>query len=371
MNILILNWRDIKHPLAGGAEISLMKHAVYWKRHGAQVTWFSSAVKNRPVQETIDGISIVRQGSHFTVHIYAMMYYLKQQKDTVDIVIDSFHFIPFFSPLYISRKKIIALINEIAEKVWFQNLPYPIALIGYYLEPFFFKLYKSIPFISGSSSTKHDLIKVGISKSEIYVIHHGIDHPKKISEEASREFSLVFLGRISQDKGIIDALETLELVSHKFQKVSLWIIGKEERQGLLDELIEKHCKNSTGTKERIKYFGFVDDEKKFSLLQHAFVLIHPSTREGWGLNVIEANCVGTPAIGYNVSGLRDSIQDKKTGLLVAEKSPRGMADAVIKLYEKKRFYKELSNNAQKWSKQFSWDTAGEESWKIIQQKASV
>lgn len=66
MKVLVLNWRDPKHPLAGGAEISLLHHVSYWKEKGYDVTWFASGFDKAKKQEMIDGIKIVRSGSHFT-----------------------------------------------------------------------------------------------------------------------------------------------------------------------------------------------------------------------------------------------------------------------------------------------------------------
>ena len=76
MNILILNWRDPKHPLAGGAEISLMEHAKYWKKQGASILWISSKFEGCIPSEKIRGIEFLRIGNQFTVHIMTLLYYL-------------------------------------------------------------------------------------------------------------------------------------------------------------------------------------------------------------------------------------------------------------------------------------------------------
>src|SRR5437763_577318 len=116
MKILILNWRDIKHPLGGGAEISLFEHAQYWKRQGAEVIWFSSIFYNARAEETIKGIKMIRKGSHYTVQLRGIFYYLTGRFGKTDIVIDCFHFLPFFTPLFIDSTKTIALIHEVADK---------------------------------------------------------------------------------------------------------------------------------------------------------------------------------------------------------------------------------------------------------------
>src|SRR3989344_5103060 len=105
MRILILNWRDIKHPLAGGAEIATHEHAKEWVRRGHEVTQFSSSIKGESAFDTIDGVKIIRRGNHYTVHIRAFFYYIMNLRQKIDLVVDEFHFIPFFTPLYVSKKK--------------------------------------------------------------------------------------------------------------------------------------------------------------------------------------------------------------------------------------------------------------------------
>jgi glycosyltransferase involved in cell wall biosynthesis len=83
--------------------------------------------------------------------------------------------------------------------------------------------------------------------------------------------------------------------------------------------------------------------------------------------VIEANMVGTPAVGYNIGGLRDSILHMKTGLLTEENTPEALFEGISKLIEDKLLYNRLSRNAFKWSKTFNWEKAGRESLSIIEQ----
>lgn len=364
MNILILNWRDPRHPLAGGAEISLHKHAQYWVEKGAKVTWFASKFHKAKKVEDLDGIKIIRRGSHYTVSIWYFCYYLKWGITEFDLLIDCFHFLPFFTPLYIKNKKIIALINEVAGDVWFENIILPLAFVGYKLEPVVIRLYKNIPFITGSNSAKKDLMKVGINKNNITVINHGISDlvfKTKVPEKETKP-TLLFLGRLSKDKGIEDALLMLELLIRDNPEIVLWVVGKFESKDY--ERRVRKLINEFKVKNNCIFYGYVDEEKKAELLARAWILVHPSSKEGWGLNVIEANSVGTPAVGYNVAGLRDSIIDGRTGVLV-EQDAISLADGVELLVEDKKKLSQLSKNALKWSKQFTWEKAGSDSYKYI------
>src|ERR1019366_8001153 len=73
--------------------------------------------------------------------------------------------------------------------------------------------------------------------------------------------------------------------------------------------------------ESITFTGGLPEEGKNAELRRAHLLIHTSIREGWGLNVIEANAMGTPAIVYPVGGLVDSTLDGQTGILTRDETP--------------------------------------------------
>jgi glycosyltransferase involved in cell wall biosynthesis len=86
---------------------------------------------------------------------------------------------------------------------------------------------------------------------------------------------------------------------------------------------------------------------------HALVL--PSVREGWGLVVTEANSLGTPCVGYDVSGLRDSVKDGETGLLAEAGNVDDLADKIIMFLTDDTLRERLSRNALDYSRRFSWD----------------
>ena len=64
----------------------------------------------------------------------------------------------------------------------------------------------------------------------------------------------------------------------------------------------------------VTLFGCVNDDLKYKLLSQAHLVLVPGVHEGWGLVVMESKGMGTPAIAYNVPGLRDSVRDGKTGI---------------------------------------------------------
>lgn len=363
MNILVLNWRDPKHPLAGGAEISLLEHIKYWQKKGENVSWYGSGFSGGKRIDSFEGIKIIRKGSHFTVAINFFIDWISGRFRETDLIIDCFHFIPFLTPVYIRDKKILAVINEVAGELWFKNLFFPLAYIGSKLEPLIFKLYNGIPFMTGSESAKKELIDVGISKNKITVVNHGIYISKKIKVHAKEKNpTLIYLGRIAKDKGIEDAIKIFADLKEYYKNLTLWVVGRHESPEYEFKL--KQLINSLKVGNSLKFFGYVDENKKNELLSKAWLLIHPSTKEGWGLNVIESNLVGTPAIGYNVAGLVDSIKNNKTGLLV-EKNLESFKNGVNTLLSDKVKLLKMGEDAKIWAKNFSWEKAGKMSYDLL------
>ena len=104
------------------------------------------------------------------------------------------------------------------------------------------------------------------------------------------------------------------------------------------------------------YFNKNDKDAKVKLMQSAWALIFPSVKEGWGMTVTECAACATPTIATNVTGLKDSVVDGETGILISQNpSKKELADAMIKLIENPKLLETLSNNALKRAKAFTWE----------------
>ena len=97
MNILILNWRDLKHSWAGGGEVYIFEQASRWVKLGHTVTVFCGQdVYNKlPEYEKIQGIHVYRRGGRYSLYFYAIWYYFTKFRNTTDIIIDVENGIPF------------------------------------------------------------------------------------------------------------------------------------------------------------------------------------------------------------------------------------------------------------------------------------
>ncbi len=369
MNILMLSWRGPGHPLAGGAEQSSHEHAKGWIKKGHKVWLFTSFYKGAKKNEVINGVNIIRSGGDVLgVQIKTMQWYLFGKHPKFDLVVDEFHGIPFFTPIYVRTKK-LGWIHEVAKEVWWFN-PWPKpfnlipAVVGTVFERFIFSiLYKNIPFMTVSESTKRELTIWGIAKQKITVINNGVSLEKPPHQNKEKVKTAMYLGVLTRDKGIEDAINAFSLIDESDQDWQFWVVGKGDEIYLnyLRNLIKK-----LKIDDRTKFWGFVDQKKKFELLARSHVLLNPSVREGWGLVNIEANLVGTPVIGYKVPGMVDSVKNGVTGILVGNGDVKALVVGVLNLVNDSNLYTKIQKAAMNWSKEFDWKTSSEKSLKLIE-----
>lgn len=358
MKILIFNWRDIKNPLSGGAEILTHEMAKRWVKWGHRVTQFSASFPDGVKQETIDGVQIIRRGApdilsfSIPVHFWAFWYYWTKFRGRFDLVIDEIHGIPFFTPLFVKERK-VALICEVANEIWGQMFAFPWSMIGLLTEKFYFYVYKKTNFLTISLSTQKDLISAGIPKEKITILPMGVTlYPLKKRPAKEKQPTLIFVGRLCRMKGIAEAISAFKLITKTFPKARFWIIGSGDKAYI------KYLENLVKRKKlvnQVKFFGFVSEKEKFAYLARAHLLLHPSKREGWGLVVHEANSVGTPVVAYDSPGLRDIVRNGVNGRLCMNCSPEKMAKIAIDLLKNLSLYRQLQRDGLVEVKKASWN----------------
>jgi glycosyltransferase involved in cell wall biosynthesis len=358
LRILIFNWRDIKNPEAGGAEVFTHENAKRWVKMGHEVTLFTSEFPNCIKDEILDGVRVIRAGGKYSVYWKAKTYYRKHfLKESYDVVIDEINTRPFLTPRFVNNgEKIVALIHQLAREYWFYEMPFPISYIGYYfLEDRWLRNYVNVPIVTVSESTRQDLLDLGFNR--VFVIPEGLNFTPLSEIPRKEDYPVVvYAGRLKRAKRPDHAIRAFKIVKKKSPNAELWIIG--------DGPYRKDLERIAG--EGVKFIGGLPNEDRRRFLARAWVLVNPSVREGWGLNVIEANALGTPCVAYDVAGLRDSVRNGKTGLLVADGDVEALANAIIKVLSEEGLREKLSRNAVKWAGRFSWEKTAEEFLKIVE-----
>ncbi len=349
LRILFLNWRDSANPSAGGAETFTEEIGKRLVRYGNDVTIVTSAFDGCEPEARRFGIRIIREGGKYSVYAKARGY-VKSHLSEFDVIIDEINTVPFRVHRIAKGRPVVAVIHQLAKEVWFYETRFPISALGYFaLEPFWLRGYRRVPTVTVSDSTRRDLLKLGFERVRVVYNGIGITPLEKPPPKESNPV-LIFVGRLVKCKLPDHAIAAFKEVRALLPEAELWILG----DGYLKAKLEKNAVNG------VRFFGRVDDEEKFDLLKRAHVLLAPFVREGWGISVIEANAVGTPAVGYAVPGLQDSIVHGDTGLLVRPLDPRALAEAAKQILCNPSTAEKFSRNALEWSRRFSWDEAAKE-----------
>src|SRR5918992_173171 len=335
MHILWLNWRDIKNPEHGGAEVLTHEIATRLVRErDHKITLFTAHFPGGLTAEDIGGIHIIREGGKYTVYNKAKTYY-KRNKNYYDLVVDEINVKPFLTPKFVREKPILALIHQISPEQFLYELPFPLSYIGrYYLENKWLSYYKDMTVITVSDSTKEELKARGFKN--IFVIPEAPGAvPLSVVGHKEATPTIIFIGRLKRHKLPDHAINAFNIIKNELPDAKMWVIGDGYMRTQLEKLSIKD----------VKFYGYVSSDMKYDLLKRAHLVLMPATREGWGLVVTEANAMGTPVVGYNVPGLRDSIKDGETGILTKENSPDCLASSAIYLLKNPQLLQKFSNNA--------------------------
>jgi glycosyltransferase involved in cell wall biosynthesis len=349
MKILVLNRRDIANPAGGGAEVYTHEIARGLAgKYGCEVVVFSSRFRGSGAVDVIDGVRYLRRGNEVTVHLWGLAYAVKN-KTLFDCIIDEFNGIGFFT--FVLPNSVL-LIHQLYKEFWFREFGIA-GTIPYIVEPMLLGLYRRRPAITVSLSTKADLERRGFGN--VRIVMNAVPHLQAVTAEKDAAPTLIFLGRLRSTKRPGDAIEIFSRVKERIPTARLWMIGT----GPLEKALKKRANELVG----VTFWDRVSEEDKYSLLRRAHVLIVPSVREGFGINVIEAASVGTPAVGYNVPGLRDSIRHCETGYLAD--SADEAAHRIVGLLTDDATYRRMSRNCLDYSKGFDWPKRVDEFWKIM------
>jgi glycosyltransferase involved in cell wall biosynthesis len=218
-----------------------------------------------------------------------------------------------------------------------------------------------------SESTKQELVEKGIPESGIDIVYNAVDHTmyKPSLEPKPTEPLIGYVGRIKRYKKIDYLLEALTIVLKHFPGTRLMLAGSGDYLPSLVSLAAR-----LHISDRVEFMGFVSEEAKIAMLQRAHVVVNPSSKEGWGVTVIEANACGTPVIASDVQGLRDAVVDGKTGFLVPFGDVDGFARRMLEVLSNKELRKSLSDEAVAHARRFNWDDSADAVLRIIEEVIS-
>ena len=360
LRILIFNWRDTRHVWSGGAEVYIQELSKRWVQMGHSATIFCGNDGHCPRYETIDGVSIIRRGGFYFVYIWAFLYYLLKLRGKFDVIIDCENGIPFFTPLFAKERKFL-LIHHVHQEVFRKGLSSPLAWMASFLEKTAMPIiYRHEEIITVSPSSKADILDHKLTKKEPEIVYNGVDLAKYKPGFKNPTPMVLYLGRLKFYKSLPIFIRSAEKVLAALPNVQFVIAGDGEEKDKLIELTKRLKINN-----HFQFLGKVTEVGKVDLYKRAWLFVNPSYLEGWGITTIEANACGTPVVASNVAGLRDSVHNPHSGVLVPYGDVDGFAQNIVTLLKNDKLRQTMSAEAVVWAKKFDWNKSANHFLEIV------
>jgi glycosyltransferase involved in cell wall biosynthesis len=225
-----------------------------------------------------------------------------------------------------------------------------------------FKLKRIILTEKFTSASKLKVIGHG-SSNGIDTEHYNIAHVTEKEKEQLRESLninendtvFIFIGRIVKDKGINELVAAFNLLTKKYSRCKLLLIGSRENH--LDPLLSK---TEILIKENICIIptGVQKDIRPYVSISHA--LTFPSYREGFPNVVLQASCMCLPCIVSDINGCNEIIEDQVNGLIIPVKNSEALESAMIYMIENPEKRLDMIKHSRKrilerYKQEFIWD----------------
>jgi glycosyltransferase involved in cell wall biosynthesis len=335
-HVVFLAWRDLANKDAGGSEILVDRLARGLTARGDRVTLLcGGAVGERPYE-------VRRNGGTYTQFARAPFAFWRHLSDC-DLVVEVCNGMPYLAPLW-TRRPVVCLVNHVHTELWRLRFPEPFAAIGRLAEAAVMPwAHRNNLFLTVSASTFAALQDIGVDTSRIRLICNGVE-PAPPPAPRSPEPLFLALGRLAGYKRI-------DVLLRLWDRVRLVTGGRLVIAGDGPERERLEALAGPG----VEFTGRVSEGEKHRLLSAAWLLLHPASIEGWGIVVAEAAVRGTPAVGFSVPGLRDSVIPDETGVLVRTEGEFASAWAALAIDDSRR--NALGRAARQRALQLHWSAA--------------
>ena len=360
--ILFLNWRDLSNPSAGGAEAYTEQIARRFGRAGALVTLFTSEYEGAAPFDWAQEYLVAREGGRLGVYLAAGRH-LKRYGRRYDAIVDCQNGIPFFAPFWAPEgAPVVCVIHHVHQQQFDMYYRWPLNRVGRLLEGRVTRrVYRDAPFVAVSPSTRAEMRHQLGLRGPIHIVPNGAGTPPPSGPPRAPTPAIAVVTRLVPHKRLRLLVEAVPALLRRWPDLRVDIAGTgPARADLMAEV------RGLGLERNISLPGEVTEQAKGDLLSRAWLTVAPSLAEGWGLTVLEANTLGTPAVAYDVPGLRDSVCDGQTGWLVP--AGRGLETALMNAIDEvadPAVHRRMAGQCRAWAHRFSWDASAERLARVL------
>jgi glycosyltransferase involved in cell wall biosynthesis len=355
VRILAVNWLDRENPQAGGAEIHFFEIFRRLVERGHEVSLVTSGWRGAPPAATLDGIRVERHGGRHTFALHGRGAVRRALRaGHYDVAVEDINKLPLYLatltdlPLYV-------IVPHLFGTTAFREASLPVAGLVWLAEKAIPRVYRRAAFHAISDSTRDDLVARGVRREAVRVIYPGVDsqwYSPDSGTGRTKTPTFLYVGRLKRYKGIEVALHAFAAARAECPHLRLEIAGGGDDRERLERIAAQLELGETA-----RFLGFVSEERKRELLRQAWGLVFPSIKEGWGISNVEAAACGTPAIASDSPGLRESVRDGETGLLVPHGDIRALASALLRLSGDPRLVETFGGAGRRFAETLTWEHA--------------
>jgi glycosyltransferase involved in cell wall biosynthesis len=197
---------------------------------------------------------------------------------------------------------------------------------------------------------REEVIDLGMPQERVTSLRNGVDLQlfRPVERTANPLFTLLTVGHLVSVKAQELIIAALPLLAD----VRLVVAGDGPNRGMLETLARE-----LGVEARVQFLGAVPQAQLRGHYGNADALVLASSREGWANVLLESMACGTPVVASRVYGTPEVVAAPEAGVLMDERTPQGVADAVTRL---RAAYPDRGAT-RRYAERFSWDdtTAGQ------------
>ena len=355
----VVAWRDLDDPEAGGSELHAHEVFSRWAAAGVDVHLWSSRVDGAARVVERNGYSAHRIAGRYAVFPRTALRGLSRTIGSGDGVVEIWNGMPFFSPLWARRPRVVFL-HHVHAEMWQMVLSRSLARLGATIERVLAPpLYRRDAVVTLSESAKGEIVdQLGLSAEQVTVAPPGIDPRFRPGGREDGDPLVVSVGRLVPVKRFGWFVDAVAKLRAEYPNLRAIVIGEGyERPAIEDQV------RAAGAEEWLTLPGRVSDEELVDLYQRAWVVISTSAREGWGMTLTEAGACGTPAVATRIAGHQDAIVDGVSGLLVD--TMEDLVTAASAMLGDDDLRKQLGDGAREVARRFTWEQTALRSFRVL------
>jgi glycosyltransferase involved in cell wall biosynthesis len=365
MKIAVYCYDHINNPRCGGggAYRTLIIHRMLAQRHTIAMYFgsFTSATRCVDNGATINFLGFGKSYlvSRITFAIHATIHSLFHNTDLA--IVEFSVFSPVFTFLFRPKSTIIQLHHLIGkEPVRKYGIPGILPIIAEKIMLRFTKyMVTSADSVATLVQQKHPYITARAT-------YNGIDDAIYSTAPGDKQY-ILSLGRLDvYMKGLDVLLDAFDRIAGEFPAHSLVIAGRGNEKDI--DRLQKRIAASPWH-ERIKLFLNIANDRKIDLLRHATFGCMPSRFEGWNIVAIETAASSKATLGTDIYGLKDTIKNGETGILVPPGDAVTLAKKMALLLSDAALRELFGKNGYAWAKTFSWEKVTERQEAFYQEVA--